>query len=149
MIHLSTSVCPFLNMGKHTLHSHPHPWPDPYCMVRAESFICYLAQGCRSHPQAVPSAGFARLVIPLLILGPPSGCPYTFLHANLLTKKMAPDYLPRVVSSLPAPVTRLTVSHAVSWLMSASYVIAHRPQHSLQSFVEFPQCSSLSSLSAA
>lgn len=69
------SDCPFPSKGKHPLHSHPHPWPDLYYMVRVEGFICYLAQGCLSHPQAVPIAGFAHLVIPLLVLGPPSGCP--------------------------------------------------------------------------
>lgn len=133
MIHLSTSVCPFTNQGKHPLHSHPHLWPDPYYMVRAEGFICYCALAAVSECRAVcfvltlcllqalhvlsSLCWFLALLLAVLIL--------SFLHANLLTKKMAPNYFPPVVSSLHAPVTGLTISCAVTWLISASCVTAH------------------------
>lgn len=131
MIHLSTSVCPFTNQGKHPLHSHPHPWPDPYYMVRAEGFICYCAAvsecraGCFVLTLCLLQAlhvlsslcWFLALLLAVLIL--------SFLHANLLTKKMAPNYFSPVVSSLHAPLTRLTISCAVTWLISALCVTAH------------------------
>lgn len=127
MIHLSTSVCPFPNKGKHPFHCTLIPIPGLTLTAwsgQKVSFVTLLT--ALSHPQAVPIADFAHLVIPLLVLGPLSGCPYTFLDADLLTKKMAPNYFSPVVSSLHASVTRFTVSRAVTWLMSASYVIALR-----------------------